>query len=59
VVIVLRGSYQRYQEAQGAVLINGTALVPLSYSVLIMPLFVLAVFKLSAERYSAFLYFQF
>ena len=58
-VIVLRGFYQRYQEAQAAVLINGTALVPLSYSVLIMPLFVLAVFKLSAERYSAFLYFQF
>jgi len=58
-VIVLRGFYQRHQETQASVSINGTALVPLSYSVLIMPLFVLAVFKLSAERYSAFLYFQF
>jgi alginate O-acetyltransferase complex protein AlgI len=61
-VIVLRGFYQRQQDsqrAQGDVMLKPTALAPFAYTALIMPLFVLAIFKLSAESYSAFLYFQF
>ena len=63
-VIVGRGLNRREQESrqqnrplkQRAL---GSAGIPLAYTALIMPLFVLAIFKLSAESYSAFLYFQF
>ena len=59
-VIVARGFYQRYQEKlQINLADNRTIEIPFAYTALIMPLFVLAIFKLSAESYSAFLYFQF
>ena len=71
-LIVLRGFYQRYQDQQKSQGGPGlTALASTLYAhsnsnsnsnasaVLIAPLFMLAIFKLSAESYSAFLYFQF
>jgi len=59
-VIVVRGFNQRYTERQQIELASTNGIeIPFAYTALIMPLFVLAIFKLSAESYSAFLYFQF
>jgi alginate O-acetyltransferase complex protein AlgI len=59
-VIIARGFSQRYQEKQQIEPTRaGATEIPFAYTALIMPLFVLAIFKLSAESYSAFLYFQF
>lgn len=61
-VIVLRGFYQRQQDrspnypAHG---VGGSVMVPFAHAALLLPVFMLAIFKLSAESYSAFLYFQF
>jgi hypothetical protein len=59
---MLRGFYQRQQDrpqTQGADWLKGAGVVPFASTALILPLFILAIFKLSAESYSAFLYFQF
>ncbi|MEZ7985235.1 MAG: MBOAT family protein, partial [Pseudomonadales bacterium] len=58
-VIVLRGFYQRYKDLTPGGRTNHALEVPFAPALLLMPLFVLAIFKLSAESYSAFLYFQF
>ena len=54
ILIVYRGFHQRAIE-QGRHLIN----MPRVYAAMLVPLFAVAVFKLSAQSYSAFLYFQF
>lgn len=53
-LIVYRGFYQRRLE-------NGAPAIryPLAYAAVLLPLFLLALLKLSAQSYSAFLYFQF
>ncbi len=53
-LIVYRGFYQRRLE-------NGAPAIryPLAYATVLLPLFLLALLKLSAQSYSAFLYFQF
>lgn len=54
VLIIYRGFHQRAQEQNRRLLYR-----PRLYAALLLPLFVAAIFKLSAQSYSAFLYFQF
>ncbi len=62
IVIIVRGFYQRHLEQQKQLQRADSIIsaVPFTYAGLaIVPVFLLAIFKLSAESYSAFLYFQF